>query len=339
VKAAIAVVVGTVILVSLVIFGLSQVADVSPLDQEDTATERRRTQEWDEEASAAVGGNDLAEAVREMVDGAREWQAGERPTEQFTAELDRYEGQFTDMLSRLDGLRDFPYDERVNNFYSDAAELYLQTVYLYEVLVQVPPGDVRTQVDLSARRTRLLADRVFDRGRAFLEKTLHEDPNPDVDMRLPEEVPNWVEEGIAAGPPLDGPPPAASTEPQLRQRTRPQQPRNDWLNTIKDLQLVPKKRLSRAVEEGDQSVLRNAGRDLVARAEELRRVPDPQGDREEGARVRLSLLLDAEAARAAHLAVQPEAAPGAARLRGVARKLLVVGQHLWEGPGLPDRSL
>lgn len=308
-KQAIVVVVAVLAVVGGVVFGISRVADVSDLDAADkAATEKERTEAWEAEAVAAFGGNDLTTGVVDMVDGAREWLAGERPTEQFSAELDRRRNQMLDVGDRMEALRPFPYDKRVNGLYRDAAALYLQTVLVYQAMVAQPAGDVRTQHDLLARRIRILGDRVFDRGRELVKRTLHEAPSPDVDMRLPEEVPNWVEEGIAAGPPLDSPPPPPSGQPTLREPTRPQQPRADWLAAVKAIGAPADAKA------------------LIDAAERLRAVPDPKGDREEGARIRLSLLVDADAQRAAQL-----------QLADVSRALARVADHLWDAPGLPPR--
>ena len=313
-KQAIAVVVGVLAVVGGVVFGISRVADVSPLDPTTTTTTIPPAQEWDRDANGAFGGTDLTQNIIEMVKGAREWTEGKRPTEQFTAELDKRHNQFLDIKDRLNRLRDYPFDPRVK-------PLYLEVVNVYRAMLTTPPGDMRTQLDLLARRLRALGDRVFDRGRELVKPKLGEKPNPDVDIRLPEEVPNWVADGLAPGPPLDDPPPAASEEPQLRQPTRPDGPRSEWLSALSALGLPPPS------VEGDAAALRDRARALVAAVERLRTTPDPEDDREEGARIRLSLLVDADAARAAQ-----------AGLVDIARRLLVVGDRLWSGPGLPARS-
>jgi hypothetical protein len=185
-------------------------------------------------------------------------------------------------------------------------------------MVPTPAGDLRTQLDLLARRVRALADRVFDRGHALVKPKLGEkDDNPDVDIRLPEEVPNWVADGLAPGPPLDDPPPPPSTEPQLRQPTRADQPRDQWIAVLKALDLPPPSL------DNPQATARS----LIAAVEKLRTTPDPKGDREESARIRLSLLIDADAARSAQ-----------AGLAEIGRRLLIVADQLWTGPGLPARS-
>jgi hypothetical protein len=322
VKQAIAIVAAVVAVIGGVVFGISRIADVSPLDEQGTTTtgvpkDQAAAKEWEADANAAFGGTDITAQVQDMVRGAREWQEGTRPIEQFQAELDQHHTQFAEDKGRLESLRPFPFDKRVNGLYLDSVQLYIETANAYKAMAATPPGDMRTQLDLLARRVRALADRVFDRGHALVAPKLGDKPNPDVDIRLPEEVPNWVAEGLAPGPPLDDKPPAPSEEPQLRKPTRPDQPRDDWLAGLRALDLPP---------PGLDNPQAQA-RALVAAAERLRDVPDPKGDREEGARIRLSLLVQADGARAVQ-----------AGLVDLGRRLFIVGDRLWSGPGLPARS-
>jgi hypothetical protein len=288
VKQAIAIVAAVVAVIGGVVFGISRIADVSPLDEQGTTTtgvpkDQAAAKEWEADANAAFGGTDITAQVQDMVRGAREWQEGTRPIEQFQAELDQHHTQFAEDKGRLESLRPFPFDKRVNGLYLDSVQLYIETANAYKAMAA----------------------------------KLGDKPNPDVDIRLPEEVPNWVAEGLAPGPPLDDKPPAPSEEPQLRKPTRPDQPRDDWLAGLRALDLPP---------PGLDNPQAQA-RALVAAAERLRDVPDPKGDREEGARIRLSLLVQADGARAVQ-----------AGLVDLGRRLFIVGDRLWSGPGLPARS-
>lgn len=330
-KQTIAIVVGVLVVVGGVIFGISRVADVSSLDKSATTdstdstdsttttvpkdVEKART--WDADANAAFGGTDITQNIIDMVDAARHWQDGTTSADDFKTLLSQRHNQFVDIKARLATLRDYPFDKRVKGIYVDSAQLYLETVNVYQAMLPMPAGDMRTQYDLLAKRIRALADRVFDRGHALVQPKLGEKDNPDVDIRLPEEVPNWVAEGLAPGPPLDDPPPPAATDPQLRQATRPEQSRDGWLSAVGALDLPPPSL------DNPQATARA----LVAAVEKLRTTPDPKGDREESARIRLSLLVDADAARAAQ-----------AGLPELGRRLLVVADQLWTGLGLPARS-
>jgi len=334
------IVAGVALILTGIVFLISRVADVSPLDSSTPSTDatgsttttvskdQEKAQNWDRDANGAFGGVDLTEHVIDLVKGAQDWQAGAKTTEDFKTTLAARKAEFASVRQRLETLRPYPFDDRVKPLYLDSADLYSQTVDVYAAMVATPgPGDVRTQLDLLARRVRELADRVFDRGHELVKPKLGEQPNPDVDVRLPEEVPDWVAEGLAPGPPLDDKPPPPSTEPQLHQATRPEQARSDWLAALRRLDLPGPRDEAKAVDAHDDGALRADARALVAAAESLRKTPDPKGEREEATRIRLSLLVDADAARAAQL-----------HLDAVARRLLLVGDQLWSGKDLPERS-
>lgn len=325
-RQAILVVVAVLAVVGGVVFGISRVADVSPLDVETPEEERAAAEEWETEAAAAFGGIDLTEKVVDMVEGAREWLAGERPTEQFRSELAALENRFADIEARLRGLREFPYDDRVDDLYLDAAALYAQTVEVYQAMIETPESEpaVRVQLDRLARRVRILGDRVFDRGRELVKPRLHETPRPDVDIRLPDEVPDWVQEGIAPGPPLaPTEPPPPDGEPRLRVPNPPTQDRDGWLRAVRSLDLPTHDDIRTA----ELDALPALADRLTDGAEALRQTPDPDGNRELSARIRLSLLIDADAARARQMG-----------LDSVADSLLAVSKDLWDEPGLPDRA-
>ena len=263
--------------------------------------ERSTTQAWSSEAEAAFGGTGLGDRVTMLVQGARDWMAGTLPTDQFKARLDDDLTAFGAIQVAVHRLRAYPYDHRVNDLYGRSAGLYVDTVRAYEVAVTEPPGDVRTQLDLLARRLRELGDRVFDRGQALVNPRLHQPPDPNVDVRLPEEVPNWVAEGLAAGPPLDAPPPPAAAQPRTRQATRPQQRRAAWLAAVTATAAPSIADVRAAIDAGDATRLGDVATRLIAAVERLRTVPDPTGDREESARLRLGYLVRADAARTAQL--------------------------------------
>ncbi|HZQ27844.1 MAG TPA: hypothetical protein VFA94_09105 [Acidimicrobiales bacterium] len=304
-----------------------------------TAKERKDQADalaWDKEAQDAFGGTAITNQVLDMVKGADEWRSGQRATDQYTAELATHLDEFRLVVTRVSTLRAFPFDERVVPLYQHSADLYVEAVRAYQAEVQTPAGPLRDQLDLLARRVRVLGDRVFDRGRALVHPYLHEAPNPNVNVQLPEEVPNWVDEGMAAGPPLDDTPPAPSSQPTLSQADRPQQSRDAWLKALRDARVPSGSELANVLRSGDATSLRDMARGLSAAAERLRPVPDPKGDREESERVRLGLLVQAESARTAQAAALATG-PAHDILAAMAPRLALVGDGLWSGPGLPDR--
>ena len=117
----------------------------------------------------------------------------------------------------------------------------------------------------------MLGDRVFDRGRAALGIEVQGD-TPDIDVNLPEDVPNWTAEGLAAGPPLDDPPPPPAADPPLREENRPVQSRAAWERDVGKAGAPGRDQLHTT----DATRLRDVARRYVAAAEFLRTRPDPR---------------------------------------------------------------
>lgn len=229
----------------------------------------------------------------ELTRVAHEWVAGTATAERFEDELSRSLAAFRRSQNRLENL-DTPSQFRdARMLYVASARLYVASALVHREAIGAE-GDMRTQLDLLARRTRELGERVFDRGRT--ELGFGPEETPDVVVHLPEEVPIWTAEGLAAGPPLDDPPPPRADSPPLRHGTRPEQPRSDWERDIDKADAPPFDALRDA---DDASQWRDLARKFIEAAEYLRNRPDPPKGREESARLRLSWLVAADAARAA----------------------------------------
>lgn len=215
-----------------------------------------------------------------------------------------------------------------------SVRLYGVFAELEKVAVRLPVGPLQTQVDLIARRVRVLADRIYDRVTLTLDDDAF-DTGPDVEMRRPPDVPNWRTEGQAAGPPLDDEPPAPAEEPPTREQGRKEQDEDDWLDEVAAAVTVEASAVADSFGDGEE--LRDLARDLAEIAVDLGEVDDPSEGRERAALVRLGLLLQAEAARTGQAALL--APPGELRteLDGLARRLLVAGDLLWD-PELPARA-
>jgi hypothetical protein len=287
---------------------------------------------WERNASAAF--KPLVGDVPDLVLGAREWQAGTRSAEVFSEQVRRSLADFVRTRDRVAALGPSPKAEATGRLYEDSALLYVEVGKIYDVMLRSEAGDVRTQLDLLARRVRELADRVYDRGHAALASYLDE-PQPDnVEVKLPEEVPIWPAEGLAPGPPLDDPPGPTADSPPLRQATRPHQSASAWTKDVRAAG-IPSDRdeLGPAMGRSERDHLRDLARRYIAAAEYLRSRPDPKGERDKSAVLRLGLLVDADAARSAqaatYLADDPrkELRLVAARLVAVARLLIAVGSR------------
>jgi hypothetical protein len=311
-KAAIAAVVAVVALVAGLIW-LARPKDSGP-----------DPKAWDQKASAAF--KPLVNDVPDLVQGAREWQAGQRSTDDFTQQVNTAVADFERSRKQVAGLGPSPKNKTAGELYTHSAELYEQVGRIYQVMVATD-ADVRAQLDLLARRVRELADRVFDRGHAALAPYLGEQQSPDIEVKAPEEVPLWPEEGLAAGPPLDAAPPPAAASPPLRQQTRPSEAASAWAKDVRAAGIPPAVELRAALRTAAADRLGDLARRYVAAAEVLRARPDPKGKRDQSAVLRLGLLVDADAARAAQAATFL-AGTSQDQLKGIAVHLEDVGTKL-----------
>lgn len=281
---------------------------------------------WQKQVIAAF--TPMVNAAPELITGAREWLAGTRPADQFQQELDSHISRFASARDDLGKIAPYAKAPSAIELFKAGAELYIEFARVYRAAVVAPAGDVRTQLDVLARRIRELGDRVYDRGSAAMAPFVHDDPLKDVDVRLPEEVPRWVAEGMAPGPPLDDPPPPAAESPPLRQASRPEQESSAWSAAVRATDIPAATDVAAAIDGGDGDTLRSVARKLVDAAERLRSTPDPQRQREKSAVTRLALLVTADGARAAQAASLLDREP-AASLRDVARRLSLIGDSLW----------
>jgi hypothetical protein len=259
----------------------------------------------------------------------RAWQAGERSDDELRADLALAEQEVLTVRDAVVDLPQFELDMHVAPLYQASTRIYVEYVRALQAALARPAGPLRDQVVLLARRIRVLGDRVFDRGQARLAPYLHEPPNPDVVIQLPPEVPDWTAEGMAAGPPLDDPPGPPASTPALREEVRPTQARADWVAAVRAAGVPTQAEVTALIAKGDQAGLRAVANRCAAIARDLGAVADP-GDRhgrEDGAQVRLAVLVTGEAARAAQ-----------AELPEVGRSLAAVGAQVLAVPGLAQRS-
>jgi hypothetical protein len=280
---------------------------------------------WEQKASAAF--KPLVNDVPDLITGARDWQAGGRPTDDFTKQVRNAVTDFERTRARVAALGPSPKDKAAGRLYEHSAQLYVQVGRIYQVMITTEPGDVRAQLDLLARRVRELADRIFDRGHRALAPYLEEQQSPDVEVRAPEEVPLWPEEGLAAGPPLDAAPPPPAPSPPLRQQTRPEESPTAWAKDIRTAGIPSDAELTAAMRGAPVDRLGDLARRYAAAAERLRTRPDPKGEREKSAVLRLGLLVDADAARTAQAATFLQDGPQH-DLTDVGRTIAGVGKDL-----------
>jgi len=269
----------------------------------------------------------LADDLKDLLSAAADWAAGKSPTATFTADLDRLLPRFIDVRDKVSAIPPFKKVSAAGDDYTACANLYVEVARVYRTAVESEAEPLKAQLDLLARRLRTLADRIYDRGRVAVDPSaVNPGQTPDVELRLPAEVPDWAAEGMAAGPPLEtGPPPPGSFPTQ--QDRRPEEPDSAWAKRMQSLEVPPPTELAGAIEAGDAPRLGALARGYAEAAAALRAAPDPAGGRERGAVAGLDLLVYGEAARAAQAATL---VPGdsAGRLSAVAKRVTLVGDAL-----------
>ena len=323
---------------------VTTVTTLSPAQQleRDTATT------WEDDAEAAMDLASVQQAIKQLLETLEGFRKGTIPGGDAGAVLDLSRDRFVEARDAAGALRTFPFAPSVGPLYQRGLSIYADAEQVWRVVVTLPPGDLRDQADRTAKRLKVLADRTFDRGRVLVSPHGFLPDTPDVTVILPEEVPDWVAEGLAAGPPLDPtPPPAPPGRAPDRRDTRPTQPRAAWLAVAGQAGIPSLDPLlaALAADPGslDPAALGGFARLAGAAAERLRPVPDPdtpgvEGStgREDSARSRIALLLDAEAGRILQLAAL-DAAAARPTLVAAARRILVAADALWL-PDLPART-
>ncbi|MEW6476928.1 MAG: hypothetical protein AB1679_32120 [Actinomycetota bacterium] len=275
--------------------------------------------------------------VRLLREGA-EWRAGTRSDADFAGLVHQLLPGFVADAEKVAAMPALESAPRAKPLLVASAQLYVECLRVTEVAVG-KHGDLRRQLDLAGQRLRILGDRVYDRARVAVDpKALDPPPAGAVELHLPEDVPDWPATGLAAGPPLAATAPAEGGLPGERQPSRPEQPEAAWLQAVQAAGIPAAADIAGAIEAGRRETLDGLAARLEQAADALADVPDPHGGRERAATVRLGLLVHAEAARAGlAAALLSDHADHRAALLALARRLLVIGDGLWD-PALPSRS-
>jgi hypothetical protein len=281
----------------------------------------------------------LADDLVEVLESRRTWRAGQATTLDFALTLDAKRPSFEKARNDIVELRLAHSSDRSLDLYVEAAQLYLEMVRTLRVAVADVAEPLRLELDRSADRIRTLADRIYDQAKSAGDPGRTPTTAAHEEYRLTTEVPDWVDEGLAAGPPLADPPAPAPETPAIRQAVRPQQPERTWLDAVRVSRIPDAGRLGAAIDAHDVAALRAVADDLATAVDRLRAVPDPaRGGRARSAVLNLGLLVHEESARigqGAGLIADPSVA---GRLADVARRLALIGDDLWDGAFGPRTS-
>ena len=281
----------------------------------------------------------LGDAITVFLPKTQEFESGRLTPADFRGAVEAALPEFVKARDALAKLDEYEPDPAVNRYFFDAAELYVEMARVYAVAADPAADPLRAQLNLIARRLRTLGDRIYDRARVVLEPGFYAPASPDVEVRPPTEVPDWVAEGMAAGPPLAEPPGPAAATPPVREETcgdgvtppcRQEVSVKKWVRRVKEAGFPQPPDVAGALDGADATRLGELADRYEALTRALRAGPDPEGDRERAAVVGLGLLTDGEAARLGQAAATLPQGEARARLMAVARRTLVVGDDLLE---------
>lgn len=296
----------------------------------------------------------LGDAIKVFLPKANEFETGKVTPADFKGSVDLALPEFVKSRDAVAALEKYKKDPAINGYFLDAADLYVEVARIYGVAVDPAADPLRAQLNIAARRLRTLGDRIYDRGRVVLDPSFYAPSSQEVELRPPNEVPDWVAEGMAAGPPLaETPPPPAATPPvrevtcgkDIPEPCRAEESTKKWESRVKKAGFPQPPDVVRALEAGDPAKLAELAASYEAKTRTLMAGADPKKDRERAAVTGLGLLTDGEAARLGQVAALLPAGEPRNRLLAVARRVLVVGDGLlestlgFERSGLPASLL
>jgi len=224
--------------------------------------------------------------------------------------------------------------------YEQAVELYIEAFQVEHAATLLPAGPLQQQLQKSFARVREIGDRVYDQASSLLSPYLPTPAaDPDVQVIPAPTVPDWGSIGLAAGPPLDSAPASAANPAAGNGSPRPQEAVSKWVKAVSAAGIPSTSAEAQAVTTGTVVGARAIADQLQSALQRLNDGPDPAHLSAISVEVRLGLLVDAEAARAAEAAGLVTATPAAAEeLRAVATSLALIGQQLWDPQLLGARA-
>jgi len=284
---------------------------------------------WNGAAAAAF--TPLATRISVMAQDRDQFSAGGLSLSAYRVELTQAKAVMQSSAAAAGQLPPYPGSPLVDPLYAATASLYLDAVECELGALDVPAGDLRNQVMLIATRLRELADRTFDQGRVLTGQGLTPPGVPKgSDVVLPAEVPAWVSEGLAAGPPLAAPPPPAATYPPVRQGTRPTEASDRWAAAVNALHVTSPAEVAPHLDTSSAGDLGTLAAGLQKDSDVLGSMPDPAVEfgREKSVRQRLAILIEAEACRAAQAGDLAGTAGTLNGLMNIAQALLITAVSL-----------
>ena len=314
-----------------------------------TTTVTASKEAFDFQANVDLAFKPLADAIKGFLPKAQEFEGGKLAPADFKAALDAALPEFVKARDAVAALPPYEKEPVINKYFVSAADLYVETARIYNVAVDPVAEPLRAQLNAAAKRVRTLGDRIYDRGRVVIDPSFYAPSTQDVEIRPPTEVPDWVAEGLAAGPPLAPEPGPPAASPPVREATckkgvpepcREEQSKKNWESRVKKAGFPQPTDVVQALDAGDAARLGELAATFDNKTRELMAGPDPKGDRERAAVVGLGLLTNGEAARLGQAALQLPEGEARTRLMAVARRTLVTADDLLQhGPGFEPSGL
>lgn len=311
----------------------------SPATSSSTTTVTASKEQQDFQGKVDEAFKALGDAIKVFLPKANDFEAGKVTPADFKGNVDLALPEFVKSRDAVAALEKYQKDPAINGYFIAAADLYVEVARIYGVATDPAADPLRAQLNIAAKRLRTLGDRIYDRGRVVLDPSFYAPSSQEVELRPPTEVPDWVAEGMAAGPPLaDTPPPPAATPPVrvatcgkgVPEPCRAEVSAKNWESRVKEAGFPQPPDVARALESADPAKLAELAASYETKTRSLMGGDDPKGDRERAALTGLALLTDGEAARLGQAAALLPAGEPRNRLLAVARRSLVVGDGLLE---------
>lgn len=223
------------------------------------------------------------------LDAASGWESGSESAETARREFEHDLPTLERVHRALQGLAPLDGHASARDDYVAAIGLYVASLQVDEAATEEPSGPLQAQLQHSYERVRGLGDIVFDQGTAELAPQLGSAlAGPDV--AAASHVPDWSSDGLAPGPPL-----VAFWRAGAAAATGAQ-PKGKWAAELA-MDGAPRQAAVRAAVTGHGrgSSLGTMVAALGAADAFVASVPGKAGDPQAANRMRLGLLVDAEA--------------------------------------------
>jgi hypothetical protein len=193
----------------------------------------------------------FAERLAPVIKAAAEWVEGKAPAENLTGELSLFLPEAIKARQAVAALPVLEEAPSVRDLYRDSVGLYIDFGRIYLAAVDPAAESLRGQLDLAARRLRVLADRIYEQGRTLIDPASQSPGDETVEIRRAPEVPEWEAEGLAAGPPLAEAPPPPPDVPPEREGPREEEPEEEWLGRVRKAEFPSGADLAAAIGAGN----------------------------------------------------------------------------------------